>query len=520
MAPASLPSRRARRRQLRAGPGFFTTLAVVVGWFAIDLSWRHSPWGVALASLTTVLAIVAFWRGRELARRRREQLSGALRAADRRNRELERLRHLEASLLGGTDVAVLQREVAEAAAELLQADFGLVALLVEEGRFQRVVAATGEARAVVGQLVPVDRSLIGWAALQDQPVLTSDLAKDPRSYQMPELGQMRSAAIVPLRSAGVVIGTMSVAGRAQGTRFTADDLQLLQTLGDQVVVALDRAQMLEETRRTSDALAAKNRELLQATELRDKFLANMSHELRTPLNAIIGFSELLQTGDVGEINDAQRDFLESVIRNGKHLLGLINSILDLSKIDAGRMALVLEPTELRAVILGVITDTASLRAAKRQECAVELDDADPLAVTADGVRVRQILINLLSNASKFTPEGGRISVSAIRTRAPLPLPGQRTGEAPRLLPRDAVWISVSDTGIGIRQEDMPKLFQEFSQVDSEFSRQQQGTGLGLALSKRFVEMHGGTIGVESVPGVGSTFWFILPVEGPVRRAPA
>ncbi|MDX2120711.1 MAG: ATP-binding protein, partial [Gemmatimonadota bacterium] len=142
---------------------------------------------------------------------------------------------------------------------------------------------------------------------------------------------------------------------------------------------------------------------------------------------------------------------------------------------------------------------------------------EPLPALADGVRIRQILYNLLSNASKFTPEGGSVTVSAITTRAPLPVPSDRSTDKARFVSRDAVWISVRDTGIGIQQDDMPKLFHEFSQVDSSASRQQQGTGLGLALSRRFVEMHGGTIGCESVAGTGATFWFILPAEGPLRR---
>jgi signal transduction histidine kinase len=131
--------------------------------------------------------------------------------------------------------------------------------------------------------------------------------------------------------------------------------------------------------------------------------------------------------------------------------------------------------------------------------------------------VRQVLFNLLANASKFTPEGGEIAVQAVRTRAPLPVPADRSGDEQPYMSREVVWVSVLDNGIGIRPEDRDKLFQEFSQVDSALNRQQQGTGLGLALCRSFVEMHGGTIGVDSIPGRGSTFWFLLPVEGPVRR---
>jgi signal transduction histidine kinase len=241
----------------------------------------------------------------------------------------------------------------------------------------------------------------------------------------------------------------------------------------------------------------------------------MSHELRTPLNAINGFSDLMLTEEMGPVNELQREFLASILRNGKHLLGLINSVLDLSKIEAGRMALNLAPTDLHAAIQGVVTDTAPLRTSKEQEVRVEAGSA-PATILADGTRLRQILFNLLSNASKFTPERGSVSISAVFTRAPLPI-STDNDEKPRLVSREAVWVSVSDTGIGIKPEDMPRLLHEFSQVDTSHSRAQQGTGLGLVLSKKFVEMHGGTIGAESIYGRGTTLWFILPVEGPLHR---
>ena len=221
---------------------------------------------------------------------------------------------------------------------------------------------------------------------------------------------------------------------------------------------------------------------------------------------------------MGEVGPQQRDFLEAVLRNGRHLLELINGVLDLSKIEAGRMTLSLALTDLREAITGAVTDTASLRSAKRQEVWLELDDR-PLQVVADGVRVRQVLFNLLSNASKFTGEGGTIILSALSTRAPMAPPADRAGDERKLVTKDVVWVSVADTGIGIAAEEMSKLFLEFSQVDSSASRQAQGTGLGLALSRKLVELHGGTIGAESLPGRGSTFWFILPAEGPIRRAP-
>jgi signal transduction histidine kinase len=352
-------------------------------------------------------------------------------------------------------------------------------------------------------------------ALNEEPLLSEDMDADPRSYR-PERtpASLRSAAFIPLRSAGLVIGTMSVHNRRDGQPYDDDALQLLQTLGDQVVVALDRTNVLEESRRNERALADKNRELVRATLLKSQFLANMSHELRTPLNAINGFSDLLLTEAAGPINTEQREFLEAVFRNGRHLLDLINSVLDLSKIEAGAMSLRLAPTDLRQAVMEAVADTASLRTAREQACGVDLDSGDLVAMV-DGMRIKQVLINLLSNASKFTPEGGDIRLAVVRTQAPLPVPADGEDDPPRLISRDAIWVSVSDTGIGIDVSDTDKLFREFSQVDSSASRQRQGTGLGLALSKRFIDLHGGTIGAESIVGRGSTFWFILPVDGPL-----
>ncbi len=408
------------------------------------------------------------------------------------------------------------REVAQSAAELLEAESGAVTLMVEEGRFLKVKAATGALEAATGMLVPIDGSLLGWAVTQDSALVSDDMDSDPRNYQPAFTIPLKSAAIVPLRSAGFVVGTVSVYNRRDRQPFSQHDVQLLQILGDQVVVGLDRASVLAESRRNETALRNKNQELQQATQLKSEFLANMSHELRTPLNAIIGFSDLLLEGGGGDISPQQREFIEAVLRNGKHLLSLINSVLDLSKVEAGRMSLTLAVTDLREAITGAVTDTASLRTAKQQECVLKLDPAS-LTVVADRVRIRQILYNLLSNASKFTAEGGKICLAAVRTRAPLRQPADRAGDRGRLVPQDVVWISVTDEGVGIKREDMPKLFQEFSQVDSSASRRAQGTGLGLALCKKFVELHGGIIGVDSVYGKGAAFWFLLPADGPMRR---
>jgi signal transduction histidine kinase len=493
-------------------------VAIIIVWLGLWLFRQHDALGLLLTSVATLLTLITFRHLKELSETQQESLRRALNQSDRRNRELERLRHLAGTLLAGADLDGLMKEVAQTAAELLEAESGGVTLVVEEGRFLRFVAACGPLESLMGLLVPMDESLLGWAVTQDTSLVSDDMDADPRSYHQPQPKlKLKTAAIIPLRSAGVPIGTVSVYNRRDGHPFSDHDLRLLQILGDQVVVGLDRATVLQEIRRNELALRAKNLELQRATQLKNEFLANMSHELRTPLNAIIGFSDLILEGGVGEVNGQQREFTEAVLRNGKYLLSLINSALDLSKIEAGRMTLSLAVTDLREAIVGAVADTASLRTAKRQECTLHLDPGT-LTVVADGGRIRQILFNLLSNASKFTGEDGKISLSAVRTRAPLRQPAERSGDKARLVAQDAVWVSVTDEGIGIKSEDMPKLFHEFSQVDSSSSRRAQGTGLGLALCKKFVEMHGGMIGADSVFGKGAAFWFLLPAEGPVRRS--
>jgi signal transduction histidine kinase len=513
ISPAAAPARIPEARGL-SGVAMLLMAGLSAGIAGAWLAGRgyFAGWGLLLAGVSAL----AFGGVRLSVERRRseaERLAVESRA-QQRDRELTWLQWVAAAMVSGDTLDHVLQVVADATADLLATESAAIGFVVEEGRFVRIVAGAGPIAVTRDRLLPVEKSLLGWVVTNEQPLTSPDMQSDPRNYAVPDLS-LQTLACVPLRAAGFVIGVLAAFNRKDGRPFTEADVHLLQTLGDQVVVGLDRAHVLEESRRKEDVLAAKNRELQRATELKSQFLANMSHELRTPLNAINGFSDLLLTEELGTLNQAQREFLDSILRNGKHLLGLINSVLDLSKIEADRMALTLSTCDLHELILGAVTDTAPLRTAKGQECKLEIG-TEPLTALADGTRIRQILFNLLSNASKFTPEGGQVTVSASLTRAPLHLPAQRAGDTARLVSRDVVWVSVRDSGIGIKQDDMPKLFHEFSQVDSSAGRQQQGTGLGLALSRRFVEMHGGTIGAESVYGDGATFWFILPCEGPLR----
>ncbi len=251
----------------------------------------------------------------------------------------------------------------------------------------------------------------------------------------------------------------------------------------------------ERLRDSELKLQMANQDLASANRLKSEFLANMSHELRTPLNAIIGFSELLQDQVFGPLNERQAKYVGNILTSGRHLLQLINDILDLSKIEAGRMDLNLETFALREALSEVETIVNPLAARKRIALKLDLDASLP-PVVADRSKVKQIMYNLLSNAIKFTGEGGSVTVS------------DRLADG---------WIEVSvrDTGIGIRPEDTERVFQEFRQADGSAARQYEGTGLGLALTRRFVRMHGGEVWLQSEVGKGSTFFFTLPYTDPI-----
>ncbi len=250
----------------------------------------------------------------------------------------------------------------------------------------------------------------------------------------------------------------------------------------------------ERTRELSEALEEirdKGRQLEIANQHKSDFLANMSHELRTPLNAIIGFSEVLLERMFGELNDKQEDYLKDIFSSGKHLLSLINDILDLSKIEAGKMELDLEHFDVAQALASAMALVRER--AQTHGIALSLEtDADMGDILADQRKFKQILLNLLSNAVKFTPDGGRVVVSAQVRQTMLE-------------------VSVSDTGVGIAAEEQGSLFEEFRQFGKGGASKAEGTGLGLALTKRFVELHGGSMQVQSTLGEGSTFSFTLPV---------
>jgi GAF domain-containing protein len=293
----------------------------------------------------------------------------------------------------------------------------------------------------------------------------------------------RALLAVPLIREGHLIGGLTVIRKATGA-FAPEDIELLQTFATQSALAIQNARLFLE-------IEEKSRQLEVAGQHKSEFLANMSHELRTPLNAIIGFSEVLTDRMFGELNEKQAEYLKDIYASGTHLLSLINDILDLSKIEAGRMELELTDFDLPTALDNALTLVRER--AGRRSIALQMSVDDRLGeIQADERKIRQVVLNLLSNAIKFTPEGGRIEVAAV--------------------PKDgSVEVSVSDTGVGIAPADQEAVFEEFRQVGTA-AKKVEGTGLGLTLCRKFVELHGGKIWVQSQLGMGSTFTFTIPVH--------
>ena len=262
-----------------------------------------------------------------------------------------------------------------------------------------------------------------------------------------------------------------------------------------IVDITERLRAEEESRKTRD-LEEKNRRMAEANRLKNDFLANMSHELRTPLNAVIGFSELLYDGKAGPLTADQKEYLGDILGSSRHLLQLINDVLDLAKLEAGKMSFAPEPVSLERLVGEVRDALGALVVKKRLDCRAEVHP-DVGAVELDPKRLKQVLFNYLSNAIKFTAEGGTVSVRARPEGA------------------DAFRLEVEDSGIGIRPEDFARLFVEFQQLDHPLTKSQAGTGLGLVLTKRIVEAQGGRVGVRSELGRGSTFYAVLPRRRPL-----
>ncbi|RLC81171.1 MAG: hypothetical protein DRI81_03105 [Chloroflexi bacterium] len=423
----------------------------------------------------------------------------------RRVRELQLLHDVGLAAASGLRLEETLQAAAEAlAAELTDARVALMLLEPGSGTL-RIEASVGYRPDMVkGLRLQAGEGITGWVARHGQPILSPDVRSDPRYIEIDPA--IRSELCVPMTAGPLIVGVLNVES-PHTDAFTKDDQQLLGTLASNLTMLVERARLFEEVeaarvelQQRAGALEEANVRLKELDRLKDQFLANMSHELRTPLNSILGFSEVLIDGLVGELPPEQKDCVRDIHFSGEHLLTLINDILDLSKIEAGRMTLSPAPVDVEMLLAGVQATIAPLLEKKSQVLEIEWDDDLPILI-ADLFRIKQVLLNLLSNANKFTPSKGLITLYC------------------RLADPATILFSVTDTGIGIKPEDQELIFEEFRQVDGSASREMSGTGLGLAISKRLIEMHGGHIWVESEYGRGSTFSFLLPLAGPPETRP-
>lgn len=441
-------------------------------------------------------------------------------ALQKRIAELTTLNILGQVVTTSLDLDATLRVITEYTTDLLDVAATSVVLRDNERGDLWFAAASGEAADfVLGKRLALGQGILGWVVEHGEPLLIADAKRDSRHFTSFDQKSGFSASTilcVPLLAQGQTIGAIETMNKRSGP-FNEEDLHLLTSLANPAAAAIENAHLYEQAQqeirerkrieaalesertllaqrveeRTAD-LTATNAELARAVRLKDEFLASMSHELRTPLNAILGISEALQEQVYGALNEKQLGSLQRIEESGRHLLDLINDILDLSKVEAGKLEMEFEPSSVESVC------QASLNFIKRDAQKKRLTvhyhrDETITVIQADERRLKQILVNLLSNAVKFTDEGGELGL-----------------EVKGNVDAEIVTFRVWDTGIGIRREDMSRLFKPFVQLDSRLSRQYSGTGLGLSLVYRFTEMHGGSVSLESEPGQGSQFTVALP----------
>jgi signal transduction histidine kinase len=376
----------------------------------------------------------------------------------------------------------------ESAAHLCEAE--MASINRQSGDTYRQLASYGytpEFNAFMAQHpIPLRRgSIAGRAAQERQIVQILDVQNDPE-YEFKEAAKfadLHTMLGVPLLREGTPIGVIALS-RTSVRPFTEKQIGLAQTFADQAVIAIENVRLFEE-------IQDKSRQVEEASKHKSQFLANMSHELRTPLNAILGYTELVLDGIYGDAPEKMRNVLERIQTNGKHLLGLINDVLDLSKIEAGQLVLTLNDYSIKDMMQSVYVAVEPLAGNKKLGFKLEVPSNLP-AAHGDERRLSQVLLNLVGNAIKFT-DNGEVAMKAAAAN------GSYT-------------IAVTDTGPGIAEADQAKIFEEFQQSESTHTKAKGGTGLGLAIAKRIVEMHGGRLWVESKLGNGSTFFFTVPLR--------
>jgi signal transduction histidine kinase len=334
------------------------------------------------------------------------------------------------------------------------------------------------------------RSILDGQTIHVPDILALEPSELARAQQLSKNSGTRALAAAPMMREGQAIGSLLLI-KAKAEPFAPQQIELLETLAAQAVIALENVRLFTE-------IQEKGRQLELASQHKSQFLANMSHELRTPLNAIIGYTEMMADGLYGDVPEKALGVLQRVQNNGRHLLGLVNDVLDLSKIEAGQLVLTMEEYSVPDMVGTVVAATESLARPKNLKLSSTLTAGLPLG-TGDARRLTQVLLNIVGNAIKFTDQGG------VEIRA------SRVG--------DRFELSVVDSGSGIAPADQGRIFDEFQQVDSASTRKKGGTGLGLSISRRIVQLHGGRITVQSEVGKGSTFTISIPVNAqPVKEA--
>ncbi len=438
---------------------------------------------------------------------------------ERQKAELSYLLQSSQDLLSALDPdTIFSRMMAKLLEVIPVARTGII--LLENEQEGRIVAGSADARRLPPErdqksekILLAQHPEIREAVRTGRPVIVSDTWRDPLVAEARDLLSsigVRSLLVTPMLDRERVFGVIKVAQFGRPRRFSPNEIRLCQTLANQASIAMVNARLYQE-------LQEKSAQLERASQHKSEFLASMSHELRTPLQGIIGFSELILEQPAGPSGDRQRRYAQAIQVSGKHLLTLVNDILDLSKIEAGKMELHRENflvadavNEARAIIQPL--------AAKNQITLTIDVDMSVGIIFADPGRFKQILFNLLGNAIKFTSTGGQVTLTARRVDSPggqvvnPPRPVDKSTARPVDSSGEWLEVRVTDTGIGIKPEDQVRIFELFHQVSNSAVREQTGTGLGLALARRFVEMHGGRIWVESEVEKGSTFTFILPLR--------
>ncbi|HKF72886.1 MAG TPA: GAF domain-containing protein, partial [Stellaceae bacterium] len=482
---------------LRLG-GFRTVLAVpllrentLVGVFSLNRKSVNPFTDKEIDLITTFAdqAVIAIENAR-LFEELRDRSAELARSVD----ELTTLREVGQAVSSTLDLATVLETIVKRAVTLAGADAGAIYRYRKSDRQFRLGTSYGLSEELAARIrgAPIreEETTALRRAIQERVPAQIELETAPHLplRDLMVAAGFRAALQVPLIGGDRVFGVLSIQKKTAG-EFPESTVKLMQTFATQSVLAIQNARLFREVEEQGRALAL-------ASQHKSQFLANMSHELRTPLNAVLGYAELLADGIYGELGEKARGVLERIQSNGKHLLGLINDVLDLSKIEAGQLTLAIEDYAMPAVVHSVVSATESLAKAKGLSLVTSVPRVLPMG-RGDERRLTQVLLNLVGNAIKFTDKGSvGIEVALANGRFEL---------------------AVKDTGPGIAEADQPRIFEEFQQVDNSNTRQKGGTGLGLAISKRIVEMHGGSLTVDSELGKGSTFRVVVPVQVEAAR---